>query len=114
MHRGFHLSTEALITLVFAVMLFSLPAQKCSPSMNELLIMQKESDLLKLWAKDYCPNSESIKKDFRLAFPGNRGVVNMCGKKLVFRGRGKKALSAEIFFFDSKLEKRLWRITVFN
>lgn len=113
-NNGFYASMEALLSLLLlAAMLLTVREAK-GPSLENLYILQKENDLLKLWAKEGIPAGEEMTGDFELAFPGRGGEIRVNDIIIPIGDSSKEAVSSEILFIDSHLNKTKVVLAVFK
>lgn len=80
--KGLYLGVEAVLSLVILVMLLSAPYAKTGIRMDELMVMQKAHDLLKVWGMDSSWNEDSMAEDFRFVFPNKGGGITIGGKEV--------------------------------
>lgn len=78
--EGLYLGVEAVLSLVILVMLLAVPYAKTDIRMDELVIMQKAHDLLKVWGMDSSWDEEEMAEDFRFVFPNKGGGITIGGK----------------------------------
>ncbi len=114
---GFVLSLEATLSLLIVASISILalsPAQK-PDSLAELLILQKEHDLLKLWLKTRCSDADMIRQAKEL-FSGQEFELEINGIKVFtsYSGGSKTAISAEVFIVDEGLNMKKVKLTVFH
>jgi hypothetical protein len=112
---GAYFSIEALLSLFILLAAALLMPGPRAPSMQELHLLQKEHDLLKVWAKKGVPPIEEMANDFELAFPKKSGEISVNGRTVkIGKTGGEKAVSSEMLFFDSGMEKTRVSLRVFN
>ncbi len=113
-NKGAYSSVEAILSLLILLAVFlSAPATQ-EPSLERLYLLQKEHDLLKLWAKRGIPSRDEMIADFEFAFPGKSGEIRV-NESLTSIGKlGKEAVSAEMVFFDSKMNRVKVSVLVFK
>jgi len=111
--RGFVFSLEAVVALLLFGMLLLTTAQPKPVSIKELLILQQENDLLKVWSAHY-PSEGEIIADTRLLF-GGTAEVKVDGKVVAgAQGNGKgKAISSEGIIIDDLLQEKKFLVTVY-
>ena len=115
MRKGFYLSLGELIALLLvASALLALPESE-EPSFKELVVLQKEHDLLKVWGKTLEFEEKELVQDFQEVFPNRSGFVEIDGKKLSVGEKQEASLVvAEGWLFDSTMNLRHLRIGVFR
>ena len=113
-NRAFVFSLEAALSLVLlaGILVMQAPAEK--KDLRELLVFQKENDLLKLWAKQQKFSLEEMRKDFVFAFPNSSGEITVNEKALLIGKKTGTAISSEITFFGSEMEKISVSVSVFE
>ena len=110
MKRGIVFSFEALIALLFfATILISLPSIP-DTSLKELLILEQENDLLKVWSIDF-PNEFEMKNDASLMFENYELFLD--NKKIYGNISKKNSIASEIIIVDDNLVERIIRIVVY-
>jgi hypothetical protein len=113
-NRAFVFSLEAVLSLILISGLLVLQMPKEKKDLHELLIFEKENDLLKIWAKQQKFSLEEMEKDFEFAFPGANGELLLNGKNLVIGKQAQKAIASEISFFGLDASKTSISIRVFE
>ncbi len=103
----------ALSLLVLAAVILSTPSAE-SPGLQNLLILQKEHDLMRVWARNGIPGIGGMESDFRFAFGNNSGKIEVNGEAVSIGPESKEAVSAQMEFFDSKLNRKRVTLTVFK
>ena len=112
---GAYASVEALLSLFTLLGAALLTPESSAPSMQELYILQKEHDLLKVWAKKGVPPIEEMINDFELAFPKKSGEISVNGRTVkIGKDRGEKAVSSEMLFVEPGMKKTRVSLRVFN
>ena len=108
--KGFVFSLEATITiLVFSLLLLTINFPP-NNSMNELLIIQQENDLLKIWSIDYPTNSEIVFDATELF--GENGRVFVDGTIILNNTCFGETISSEAVILDDFLIKRNFVISI--
>ncbi|MFH1752384.1 MAG: hypothetical protein ABH821_05615 [archaeon] len=79
--KGIVFSLESLITLTI-LLLIVLQSMPSNSNLEDLIVLQKSNDLLKVWCKEKSFDLENMKKDFKLIFPENQGVIELSRQKL--------------------------------
>jgi hypothetical protein len=112
------LTVEAMLSLLLFAVIATLPLQSQETSLAELLILQKENDLLKVWLlQESLPSEAEMLKDFETVFPQSSGTIEVDGKKIeVARKQADSAskIVSTAIFFDSALQRHEIRLTVYN
>ncbi|MDD5162982.1 MAG: hypothetical protein PHD95_02125 [Candidatus ainarchaeum sp.] len=112
--KAFVFSLEAALSLILlsGFLLMQMPQEK--KDLHELLVFQKENDLLKIWAKQQKFAPEEMQKDFEFAFPKAGGEIFLDGKILQIGNKTQKAIASEIYFFSSEGGETRISIKVFE
>lgn len=103
----------ALSLLVLAAVILSTPSAE-SPNLQNLLILQKEHDLMRVWARNGIPEIEEMELDFRFAFGNRSGKIEVDGQAVSIGPESEEAVSAQMEFFDSRLNRKRITLTVFK
>lgn len=113
---GFALSLEAILSLLLLAGIASMASfEHQNNSLNELLLLQKENDLLKVWVKEKTFDLNGMKSDFEFVFPQKSGKIFLNGGEIsIGKSIGKKAVSSNAVFFSKNLEKTVLRVIVFD
>jgi hypothetical protein len=112
--RGISPSIEAALSLlVLTAVILSTPNAE-SPGLQDLLILQKEHDLMRIWAREGIPEINEMKSDFKFAFGNKGGKIEVNGRVVLIGPESKEAISAQMDFFDWNLGKRKVVLTVFK
>lgn len=82
--RGFYLAIEALVSMALLAMILALPIEANANDYRELYILQKQSDLLKVWMAQGSLelDSEKMVSDFEFIFPGHAGILDIDGSEI--------------------------------
>jgi hypothetical protein len=103
--KGFVFSFEALISLlIFSLLLISFPLEQ-KKDFTELIVLQQENDLLKIWNNDF--SEGEMKKD--LAYLG-KGVLYIDNKLIYGVEKDEEGVASESIMLDKSLEERKVRI----
>ncbi|MDD4250680.1 MAG: hypothetical protein PHX27_00630 [Candidatus ainarchaeum sp.] len=110
--KGFLISLEAIIAiLMFSIVLLSISFPK-QESFSDLIIIQQENDLLRVWSKNSINENEMI-QDAKLFFDNFQ--IQIDNKKiLIGKECNKNAISSETILLDEKLIERKIRIIVYT
>jgi hypothetical protein len=107
MKRGFIFSFESAISLlIFTLIILSIPLPATN-SFEELILLQQENDLLKLWAKDF--SIEEMKNDLRVF---EEASLFIDGKEVI-SANGKEGVASEAILLDDNLKESKVRIIVY-
>ncbi len=109
MNKGFVLSFEAALTLIlFSLILISVPQPK-TQNFTDLIILQQENDLLKIWSKNYSPFEmvNDVKTNFYNASLFIDDVPLLSGKLT------KNSIASEGILLDLFLIEHKVRIVVY-
>lgn len=107
-----HLTLEALMSLILLVFFIAVPLQgggDVEEKLNDLYIIQKEHDLMKVWGMGEELNEEMLREDFEFVFPKKGGIVEVNGGK-VFIGSfygGGEIISSEGSVFINGIKYRV-------
>ena len=106
--RGFIFSLEAALSLLLmALMFLSIPQAK-PVSMKELLIVQQENDLLKVWGASGFDEA-SARTDVAALFGTNAELF--VGNSLPAQGKEKEGIASEAILLNGGLlEVKVWVI----
>ncbi len=109
LNKGFIFSFEATLSiLIFSLILISLPYSK-TDNYSELIIIQQENDLLKVWSKNYS-ETEMI-KDIKQLFESASLFVNDI--KILEGNKTNAAISSEGILLDEFLNEKRVRVVVY-
>jgi len=109
MNKGIVFSFEALIALLFfALILMGLPFGETN-SLKELILLQQENDLLKVWSVNF-PNESEMVQDTSLLFDNFELFFD---EKKIHSGNGKNSIASEAILIDNDLIERKVRIVVY-
>jgi DNA/RNA endonuclease YhcR with UshA esterase domain len=119
LYNGFVFSLDAAISLIIISVIIAITIVSLSyveqPTIEELLIMQKEHDLMKHWLVTDASEQEMVEQLQELF--GNEGVkLEVDGITIFYRENNntKKAISSRLVIFDKELNAREIVLTVFN
>lgn len=113
--KGFYSSTEAILSLLTLLAVLLSVGEPREPSLENLYILQKEHDLLKVWAKKGIPPMEEMVADFEFVFPGKSGEIKVNETMISVGKTGwKEAVSATMLFFGSGMNKTHVSLRVFK
>jgi hypothetical protein len=113
-YKGISPSLEAALSLlVLVAIILSTPSAE-SPGLQNLLILQKEHDLMRIWARGGLPEIEEMASDFKFAFGNRSGKINVNGRVVSIGPESKEAISAQMDFFDWNLGRKKVVLTVFK
>ncbi|MFA5125543.1 MAG: hypothetical protein WC462_00890 [archaeon] len=108
--KGFVFSLEATLSLLlFALMLFALPAQE-SFSLKELAATQQANDLLRVWSAKQTTETEMI-SDTKILFENNAELwINET--QLLSAEKKKNSIATEGIILDEKLFEKNVKIII--
>ena len=112
--NAFYLSSEAMLSLLVLVAVVSAAETRESDGFENLYIMQKQHDLLKIWAKKKIPMLQEMASDFMFAFPQKSGAVGVNGVWVELGEQKGEVVCSSMNFFDSKMVQRNVSICVFK
>lgn len=111
MNKAFVFSAEAIVALLLIASIAAIPPQKHETNLIELLLLQKENDLLKVWAKEKTSIDE-MKSDFEFVFYGKSGKAAINETEAFFGKQNcKKEISSNATYFSLN-EKTVLGISV--
>lgn len=114
MNNGFVFSLEALLSLLLLASILLVPQIQYENRLSELLIFQKENDLLKIWGAQQKFSLDEMRMDFELAFPEKNGEIRIGLESELVGGKGKKAVCSEALFFTEEMSFTNISICVFD
>ncbi|MCX6798668.1 MAG: hypothetical protein NTW59_01055 [Candidatus Diapherotrites archaeon] len=113
--NGLYFTADALLSLLLLSALLALPAQQQEADWSQLLALQKENDLLKIWAAEGMPfNEVEIISDAQFVFPGSGMKITLDGKEIPLGAETGSAIASEIIFFDSGMQKHTIQLAVYR
>ena len=101
LQKGFYFSLELIIAFIFLALLFSQNIQNNDFLLNEVLVLQKQNDLLKIWTLQKETRPDTMAYDYQVIFPDRKALIYINGTKLEINGNGSKAIASEISFYNS-------------
>ncbi len=115
--RGLHLTFEAMLSLLILFAILSIPAHNQIENLDELHILQKQDDLLKMWLSERTFDPEKMQEDFEFVFPNSSGVIEIGKAKIAVGKSGeehREVYSASGFALDEKLNAVKIRISIYG
>ena len=113
--NGFCFSAEAAVSMLLLGALLALPEPAAQSALPDLLVFQKENDLLKIWQKNGLPLSESeIAGDLEFFFPGKNAAAIIDGRETMLGEKTANAISSETVFFDGSMRQHRIQLTIFR
>jgi len=110
MKKGFVFSFEAIIALLlFTTILLGMNFGE-DTSLKELMVLQQENDLLKVWSINF-PTEIEMLTDSKALFENFELFLD--GKKINGAGNGKNSIASEAIIVDDNLIERKIRIVVY-
>ena len=113
-NNAFYLSFEAMLSLLVLVAVVSAIETEENDAFENLYILQKEHDLLKIWAKKKIPMLQEMASDFMFAFPKKGGKVGVNNVWVRVGKQEGEAVCSSMNFFDSKISKKNVSVCVFK
>ncbi len=114
--KAFALTIEAILALLAVAAIASFPMQPQKTDLLELLVLQKENDLLKIWLGERELGEKELASDFEFAFPQLDGAIEFNGKKIEIKKfdykTERKISSSALFYLENENLVEL-RITVY-
>jgi len=95
-------------------MVFLSTSQPKAVETENLYLLQKQHDLLKLWAKKGIPPIGEMAADFNFVFSGKNGMIKLDGRAMEMGPAGKEAIASEMVFIGSGMRERHLSLTVFK
>ena len=113
--RGFYLSLEAAVSFIVLVMIVIAAGNISNSKNNEIYILQKENDLLKVWFADGLDSELEMVNDFQFAFPNNCKILEVNGIRIFTSEMkcGGDAVSSSGKFINEFLQVSEIKLTVF-
>lgn len=99
--KAFALTIEAILALLIVASIASFPMQAQKTDLLELLVLQKENDLLKIWLQEELDEKE-MASDFEFAFPQQNGTIEFNGKTIEIKKFGyetNRSVSSSALFY---------------
>jgi hypothetical protein len=113
-NKGFVFSLEGIIALFLLLIVIISFGHVEKKSLIELFTIQKEHDLLKIWAKQGIPTEKEIIEDFTFVFPGKNGRVVIEEKEIILGEVGKSGISVSTVILDDELKEEKISLIVFD
>ncbi len=114
--NAFALTIEAILALLVVAAIASFPMQAQKTDLLELLVLQKENDLLKIWLAERELGEKELASDFEFAFPQLNGAIEFNGKTTEikkFDYKTKRSISSSALFYLENENLAELRITVY-
>jgi hypothetical protein len=112
------IAIEAIFALLLAATIASFPIQENNNAkVEELLILQKENDLLKVWLQQQTLQEKELLSDFEFVFPNRTGTISVAGKKIEIKKNNtffQKIISSSAFCLSENSELLELRIAVYQ
>ena len=113
--KGMWLSIEAGLSLMILALLVLHSAPKQGQNLEDLYIIQKENDLLRVWAKEWPVSIQEMERDFTESFGGKSGELWIGGENRIIGGPcNRDCISSEMRFFDSRGQSYRVAVMVFK
>jgi len=111
LNKGFIFSFEAAISMLLFGLMITMIFPMQAVSLKELIILQQENDLLKLWSINY-PSQNEMEIDAKQLFSDTELFVN--NNNVFFTGNKKdNSVSSEAIIFDNYLNETKVRVVVY-
>ena len=117
MHKGIYLSFEAILSMLILVsLLIVLQGNDFNEGkkLDDLYIIQKSHDLIKVASIKGNFNEEELAEDFEFVFNGMSGEVILNGNELLVNEKSSEAIVVEAAFFKPNLERIDVKVKVFR
>lgn len=113
--RAFHLSIEAIFSLLVLALLLSMPLPAADAGLERLQLLQKQQDLLAVWLVGGDFGSAEMKSDFEFVFAGRAGIIEFAREKLEIGvpPDGCAVSTAGVHYLDSAMKLQEITLTVF-
>lgn len=115
--RAVYFSLEVILSFILLVALIAFPLHRNEGKADELVLVQKEHDLIKVWVKERCFSKDEMEKDFLQNFPSNAGIIEFEGKKIfvnsTYLNFKAQRISVKGFYLDGFLKVQGLSLTVF-
>ena len=114
--KALALTIEAILALLMVASIASFPVQQQKTDLLELLVLQKENDLLRIWLSEGELGEAEMASDFEFGFPQSNGAIEFNGKKIEikkFAYGSESSVSSEALFYLRNGELAELRITVY-
>jgi hypothetical protein len=109
--RGFVFSLEACIALIIFGLTCITLFQPTQVSLKELIVLQQENDLLKVWSVTYPTQLDSV-KDCEQLF-GDRFELKIDGILIHSFRENANSVSSSAILLDDSLSEKLFELTVY-
>lgn len=114
MSKGFHLSLEAVFSLVFLALVFSSVSIPKQDSFSDLLVLQNIDDLFKVWNMEKDFSKKNLEKDLFFVFPSQGFDLSINNQLIISNPKdSSKAISSKAFLYSEELELKEFSLTVF-
>jgi uncharacterized protein HemX len=112
--KGFVFSFEAVISALILGLALIATSQQQTISLKEVLLLQQENDLLKVWsAEEKFPSEAEMVADANLFFRENCDLTVNGMEILTSKGKGKNCVSSEGKILDDSLSEKNILIKVY-
>ncbi len=93
-----HLSLDAVLCLIMVAAIASFPAETHELGIEiELLLLQQENDLMKVWLLEEEISIEGMELDSCKMFQGRKTLVSLGEETRLLEGHGKNMVASETF-----------------
>ena len=107
--KGFIISFEAIFSILLFLLIILTINFNTTNNLQDLLILQQENDLLKVWSINY-PTIPEIIFDTKLMFDNASVFLD---EKEILKSNGKQSISSEAIILDNSLKEHKIRIVVY-
>lgn len=114
---AFVFTIEAVLALLAVAAIAGFPVQTEKTDLFELLLLQKENDLLKIWLSESELKESELVSDFNFVFPLLNGHIEIDGKKTEINNSEAKtqnSVSSGALFYSKEGRLAELRIAVYN
>lgn len=116
-NRAIYLSVEAIISLIILISILALPSESREQNLDDLHVLQKQNDLLKVWTMERDFSAANLESDFLFVFPQQSGLVEFENKKIEIGKSGSlgnyKKSVASGYYIDDELRMKEIRLIVY-
>lgn len=116
-NRGLYLSFECLFSLLILIMIITTPINFGRESLEEIYVLQKQHDLIKVWIKERDFSENTLRSDFEFVFPGKSGIIKL-GEREIEIGNLEEGYStkgiAKAYYLNQELELEEMQLIVFS
>ena len=107
--KGFIISFETIFSILLFLLIILTINFPDQDNFKDLLLLQQENDLLKVWSANY-PTNQEIVTDTMLMFDH---VSVFLDEKEILKSNGNQSISSEAVILDNSLNEHKFRIVVY-